>query len=222
MHFVIMGCGRVGAMIATQLDDNGHSVAVIDGTADAFRRVSADFSGQRVTGLGFDRDVLEQAGIEDAYAFAAVSSDDNSNIIAARVAREVFAVPHVVARIYDPKRAEAFQRLGITTVATVRWTADQVLRCMLPTGGTTDFLDTSGRIALASMSMPDAWIGQPLDQLVDQEQVRVAFLTRLGKGIIPDETTVIQEQDVLHFIAAKDDVAHVERAILRGPEGEEA
>lgn len=221
MHFVIMGCGRVGAMLATQLDENGHSVAVIDWTADAFRRLSQDFSGQRVTGLGFDRDALEQAGIEDAYAFAAVSSGDNSNIIGARVAREVFGVPHVVARIYDPKRAEVFQRLGITTVATVRWTADQVLRCMLPMGGTTDFLDTSGRIALASMTTPEAWIGHPLDELVDQHGVRIAFLTRLGKGMIPDETTVLQEQDVLHFVSPKDDVSQIERAILRGPEGEE-
>ena len=119
-----MGCGRVGSSLAEQLEDQGHSVAVVDQNPEAFRRLPADFEGRRVTGLGFDRDALTQAGIEDAYAFAAVSSGDNSNIIAARVVRETFGVPNVVARIYDPRRAEVYQRLGIPTVATVRWTAD--------------------------------------------------------------------------------------------------
>lgn len=216
-----MGCGRVGAMLASQLDEAGHSVAVIDINADAFRRLDADFSGRRVTGPGFDRDALLQAGIEDAYAFAAVSSGDNSNIIAARVAREVFGVKQVVARIYDPHRAEVFQRLGITTVATVRWTADQVLRRMLPSGSTTDYVDTSGRIAMAAVDAPDMWVGQPLERLVNERNVRVAFLTRLGKAMMPTEDSVIQEGDIVHFIAPVDDVPVVERSLQHGPEGEE-
>ncbi|MDO4607529.1 MAG: TrkA family potassium uptake protein [Bowdeniella nasicola] len=221
MHCVIMGCGRVGAMLASQLDEAGHSVAVIDSNADAFRRLDAEFSGRRVTGPGFDRDALLQAGIEDAYAFAAVSSGDNSNIIAARVAREVFGVKQVVARIYDPHRAEVFQRLGITTVATVRWTADQVLRRMLPSGSTTDYVDTSGRIAMAAVDAPDMWVGQPLERMVNEREVRVAFLTRLGKAMMPTEDTVIQEGDIVHFIAPVDDVPVVERSLQHGPEGDE-
>ena len=216
-----MGCGRVGAMLASQLDEAGHSVAVIDSNADAFRRLDAEFSGRRVTGPGFDRDALLQAGIEDAYAFAAVSSGDNSNIIAARVAREVFGVKQVVARIYDPHRAEVFQRLGITTVATVRWTADQVLRRMLPSGSTTDYVDTSGRIAMAAVDAPDMWVGQPLERMVNEREVRVAFLTRLGKAMMPTEDTVIQEGDIVHFIAPVDDVPVVERSLQHGPEGDE-
>ena len=109
-------------------------MAVIDQDADAFRRLGPDFAGKTVTGVGFDRDTLLEAGIEQADAFAAVSSGDNSNILAARVARETFGVENVVARIYDPGRAEVYQRLGIPTVATVRWTADQVLRRLLPGG----------------------------------------------------------------------------------------
>ena len=216
-----MGCGRVGAMLASQLDEAGHSVAVIDSNADAFRRLDAEFSGRRVTGPGFDRDALLQAGIEDAYAFAAVSSGDNSNIIAARVAREVFGVKQGVARIYDPHRAEVFQRLGITTVATVRWTADQVLRRMLPSGSTTDYVDTSGRIAMAAVDAPDMWVGQPLERMVNEREVRVAFLTRLGKAMMPTEDTVIQEGDIVHFIAPVDDVPVVERSLQHGPEGDE-
>ena len=122
VHFVIMGCGRVGARLASTLDAAGHSVAIIDQDSKAFSRLSPDFSGRRVTGVGMDRACLRQANIKDAYAFAAVSSGDNSNIIAARVAREVFHVEHVVARIYDPTRAYLYERLGIPTVASVQRT----------------------------------------------------------------------------------------------------
>ena len=129
-----MGCGRVGATLGAELDALGHSVAVVDQAAKAFRRLPADFGGRTVTGMGFDREVLEEAGIRGADAFAAVSSGDNSNILAARVARETFGVTNVVARIYDPRRAAVYQRLGIPTVATVTWTADQMMRRLLPGG----------------------------------------------------------------------------------------
>src|SRR5689334_19281970 len=123
-----MGCGRVGSTIAHSLEARGYTVAVIDRNPDAFRRLGSDFPGLTITGIGFDRDVLIAAGIERADAFAAVSSGDNSNIISARLASETFGVQRVVARIYDPKRAEVYERLGIPTVATVRWTADRMLR----------------------------------------------------------------------------------------------
>src|SRR4051812_30530131 len=134
MHVVIMGCGRVGSTLAHILEKQGHTVAVIDRNPEAFRRLGPDFEGRRITGVGFDRDTMHEAGVETAGAFAAVSSGDNSNIISARVARETFGVENVVARIYDPGRAEVYQRLGIPTVATVRWTADQILRRLLPHG----------------------------------------------------------------------------------------
>ena len=134
MHIVIMGCGRVGSTLAHTLEARGHSVTVIDQDADAFRRLGSEFTGMTVTGIGFDRDVMTAAGIENADAFAAVSSGDNSNIISARLARETFGVARVVARIYDPKRAEVYERLGIPTVATVRWTADRIFRHLVPDG----------------------------------------------------------------------------------------
>src|SRR5215218_10521123 len=134
VHFVIMGCGRVGSTLAHSLEGLGHDVAVVDQDETAFRRLGVSFEGRRVTGVGFDRDTLREAGIEQAHAFAAVSSGDNSNILAARVARETFGIENVVARIYDPGRAEIYQRLGIPTVATVRWTSDQMMRRLLPSG----------------------------------------------------------------------------------------
>src|SRR3712207_1832658 len=138
-----MGCGRVGSALARGLEKLGHDVAIIDRDPGAFRRLAPEFRGAKVTGIGFDRDTLVEAGIERADAFAAVSSGDNSNIIAARVARETFGVDNVVARIYDPGRAEVYQRLGIPTVATVRWTADQIIRRLLPHGAEPEWRDPS-------------------------------------------------------------------------------
>src|SRR5881227_82807 len=143
-----MGCGRVGASLSDSLARIGHDVAVIDRDSTAFHRLSPEFSGERVLGMGFDRDVLLRAGIAEAGAFAAVSSGDNSNIIAARVARENFGVENVCARIYDSRRAEIYQRLGIPTVATVRWTADQMLRRLLPAGSSEMWRDPSGHITM--------------------------------------------------------------------------
>ncbi|MDR1118201.1 MAG: TrkA family potassium uptake protein [Bifidobacteriaceae bacterium] len=164
MHFIVMGCGRVGAAAATALEARGHSVAVIDQEPSAFRRLPASFGGQRVTGLGFDREILRQAGIADAYGFAAVSSGDNSNVLAARVVRETFGVDNVVARIYDPDRAELYQRLGIATVATVPWAADQVLERVLPAGATGEYRDPSGRLTLVRFDLHPDWVGVDLSQ----------------------------------------------------------
>ena len=139
MHVVIMGCGRVGATLAKDLEAKGHTVAVIDQNREAFRRLGSDFKGTTVAGVGFDRDTLVEAGVERAAAFAAVSNGDNSNILAARVARETYGVANVVARIYDPARAEIYQRLGIPTVATVLWTTDQIMRRLLPSGSQSEW-----------------------------------------------------------------------------------
>src|SRR3712207_3574547 len=160
-----MGCGRTGSVLAQMVEGRGHTVAVVDQNPDAFRRLGAGFEGRRVTGLGFDRDTLLEAGIERAEAFAAVSSGDNSNILAARVARETFGVSNVVARIYDPGRAEVYQRLGIPTVATVRWTADQMIRRLLPVGATPEFRDASGTLILIEVRVHIGWVGRRMSAL---------------------------------------------------------
>ncbi len=213
-----MGCGRVGSTLALSLEEMGHSVAIIDQNPEAFRRLGSTFNGLRVTGVGFDRDTLKEAGIEHAGAFAAVSSGDNSNIISARVARETFGVENVVARIYDPRRAEVYQRLGIPTVATVRWTANQMLRRLLPAGSEPEWRDASGAIQLAEVHVDTAWVGQRISRLEEEAGVRVAFLTRLGKGMLPSEDTVLQEGDLVHVIMRTEDQAKVEQIFAKGPE----
>ena len=211
-----MGCGRVGSSLAHSLEAQGHDVAVIDQEESAFRRLGSSFEGRRVTGVGFDRDTLKEAGIDDAYAFAAVSSGDNSNILAARVARETFGVEHVVARIYDPGRAEVYQRLGIPTVATVKWTSDQMIRRLLPQGHVPELMDPSGKVVIAEVTVNPAWVGHRLSALDEATGARTAYLTRLGSGMLPAADTVYQEGDLLHVATLVTDLPSVER-ILDAP-----
>jgi len=218
VHVVILGCGRVGSTLAQSLLKRAHTVAVIDQDSTAFHRLGEDFAGQTVTGIGFDRDTLVEAGIGRADAFAAVSSGDNSNIIAARVARETFSVENVVARIYDPRRAAVYERLGIPTVATVRWTSDQILRRLLPEGSAPGWTDPSGSVVLAQLDVSPDWVGTPLPKLEEAAGVRVASLTRLGEGILPQRRTVLQEGDLVHAVFVRSRFDEVEKALAAGPQ----
>ena len=166
VHVVVVGCGRVGSGLAVLLSKEGHSVAVLDKSPRAFRRLK-DWNGPCIVGSGFDRDDLEKAGANEAGALAAVTSGDNTNILTVRIARETYKIPHVVARIYDPRRAEIYQRLGIPTVATVTWTIDQVRRRLLPEETTGDWSDASGRLSLLDRSLPDNWAGRALRDIED-------------------------------------------------------
>jgi trk system potassium uptake protein TrkA len=212
-----MGCGRVGTALAAHMERLDHTVAVIDQDPNAFRRLGEHFKGTTIAGLGFDRETLIAAGIEQADAFAAVSSGDNSNIIAARVARETFGVEHVVARIYDPLRAEVYERLGIPTVATVPWTANRLLKTIL--GGTIDeeWRDPSGKIVLLHVAVSERWIGKRLSVFEELSGCRVALISRFGRGEIPGPTTMIQSGDELHVTATDAMTGAVRDAASNGP-----
>jgi trk system potassium uptake protein TrkA len=218
VHVVIMGCGRVGAGLSKALEAAGHSVSVIDQNREAFRRLGPNFAGRTITGVGFDQDILLEAGIENAGAFAAVSNGDNSNILAARVARERYNVPNVVARIYDPERAEIYQRLGIPTVATVLWTTDQMMRRLAPEGSQSEWRDASGTVQLCEVSLHIKWFGRPAALIEEATGVRVAFITRLGEGLIPNSHTVLQEGDLVHVTLMDSDRAKVDEILSREPE----
>jgi trk system potassium uptake protein len=218
VHVVIMGCGRVGASLANALERLNHEVAVIDKSQQAFRRLGSDFHGQQVVGNGFDRQVLTEAGIERAGAFAAVSSGDNSNIISARVARENFGVKHVVARIYDAKRAAVYERLGIPTVATVPWTTDRFLRMLLPEGVATAWREPSGSVAVLQLPLHEDWVGRTVRELEETTSCRVAFIMRFGTGVLPDGDTVVQADDVVYVAALSGTVTDVTVAAGQPPE----
>ena len=200
MHVVIVGCGRVGSTLGRELVSVGHTVAVVDRKAEAFSRLGESFTGQKIMGIGFDRDVLIEAGIQKAGALAAVTNGDNSNILIARVAREEFGIERVVARIYDPKRAEIYERLGIATVATVKWTSERILRRILPDLPAVEWTDPSAKVVLVERELPKAIVGTRVLSL-DSAIARVVAIRRLGSAIIPTADTVVQEGDVAYVAA---------------------
>ncbi len=205
LHVVIMGCGRLGSTLAHKLDAVGHSVAVVDQNADAFRRLGAEFGGTTVTGIGFDRDVLREAGIERADAFAAVSSGDNSNIISARLARENYGVARVVARIYDARRAQVYERLGIPTVATIRWAADRMVRHLVPEGTVEVFRDPTSAVSIVEAPFSPDWVGRTVKAFEETTGARVAYLMRFGIGSLTTASTVLQDGDQV-FVLVTDDI----------------
>jgi len=219
VHVIVMGCGRVGASLALQLQRLEHSVAVIDMDPGAFRRLGEGFTGQRVTGVGFDRNTLREAGAERAAALAAVSNGDNSNIIAARVARETFGVARVIARIYDERRAEVVERLGIPTIATVPWAAGRLLRALLGPSAAELWRDPSGTVVMVEVTPHEGWIGSPLREFEAATGSRVGYLTRFGAGELPTESTIIQDGDLVHALTTDEHLPLLRELAARAPEG---
>jgi trk system potassium uptake protein len=214
VHVIVVGCGRVGSGLALSLSAEGHSVAVLDKSPRAFRRLK-DWDGPCLVGSGFDRDDLEKAGALHADALAAVTSGDNTNILTARIARETYKIPNVVARIYDPRRAEIYQRLGIPTVATVTWTVDQVRRRLLPDLDAADWSDATGRLSLVDRSLPDAWAGLPLGELEQPGHLTIVAVTRAGVPRLDGRDLVGQEGDVLHLAVLDDALRQLDDTLAR-------
>ncbi|MCL4422424.1 MAG: TrkA family potassium uptake protein [Actinobacteria bacterium] len=213
MHVVVVGCGRVGAELGVALEMNGHTVAILDRSERAFRRLPENWAGTAIVGSGFDRDDLTRAGATRAGALAAVTSGDNSNILTARIARENFHIPHVVARIYDPRRAQIYQRLGIPTVATVTWTTDQVMRRLFPELTVEEWHDQTGQIVLVERMLPESWGGRRLAELETTGRFLVVSVTRAGVPRLGGSALVCQEGDVLHLALAKEDLGELDRVL---------
>ncbi len=206
MHVVIIGCGRVGAALTVELGKAGHSVSIIDKRAEAFDRLPPGFQARTLVGTGFDRELLEDAGIEKAGAFVAVTNGDNSNIVAARVAREHFHVEKVIARIYDPRRAEIYERLNIPTVASAAWAAEQIEYLLFH--GREELKETfaGGTLLHLQREIPDHLVGQTISSVEEEGQIEVVGVDRGGRGFIPVHDSRFQKGDVAHFILLTDAV----------------
>ena len=217
MRVVVVGCGRVGSELALTLSREGNEVAVIDKSEQALRRLAMDWGGKTVVGFGFDRDSLEKAGIAGADALAAVTNGDNSNILTARIARETYQVPNVVARIYDPRRAVIYRRLGIPTVATVTWTVEQVLQRLIPERTMTEWSAPHGEVVMVERNLPPSWVGCQLGELEDPGVARVAALSRAGKTSVPKPGVLGQDGDVLYISVAVSALGDLEQRLDKGP-----
>jgi trk system potassium uptake protein len=212
MHAIVVGCGRVGSTVALELAEAGHDVVIIDRRTDAFRRLGDQFPGRTMTGIGFDRGVLEAAGVTPDSAVMAVTSGDNSNILIARVARETFGVTRVVARIYDPRRAAVYERLGISTVASVAWTSARVLRCVLPQDTQSEWIDPSSTFVLVERRVTASGAGQSVAHIASSGG-RVGLLTRHGQPQIPPTTLLLQENDVIQVMIATRDLEQLDAGL---------
>jgi len=204
MHVIVVGCGRVGSEVALNLAGSEHDVVVIDRRLESFRRLGDGFKGTTMVGVGFDRDVLTEAGITSNCLVAAVTSGDNFNILIARVAWETFGVKHVVVRIYDPRRASIYERLGIATVASVAWTSARVLRHLMESESTPDWIDPSAKFTIVERRVSSAVAGLSIANLEASSKGRVAVMARFGQASIPSSATLLQEDDVLHVVIPAD------------------
>ena len=213
VHTIIAGCGRVGSELAINLNRLGHTIAIVDKNPKAFERLKPGFAAKQVIGFVFDREVLEEAGIHEATAFASVTSGDNSNILSARVAKEHYRVPKVVARIYDPRRAQIYQRVGIQTVATVRWTTDQILRSLLPEEAPVEYTIDNGEVVVTALPAPTQTVGKAAADLDVDGRRRVVAISRFGVPRVPDSSLTIQEGDILHISIVRGDLAGLSEAL---------
>lgn len=203
MKIVVVGCGRVGTSLATALDQQGHEVVVIDKDPGAFHRLPNSWGGRTLTGFGFDRDLLIEAGADEADALAAVTSGDNSNILTARIARETYKIPNVVARIYDPRRAEIYQRLGIPTVATVTWTIEQVTRKLFPDNSVSEWSDPTGQISLVERILPNGWCGKKMSLIEQETSARIIAVVRGNQSFLGNGDLIGQEGDTVYLAVNK-------------------
>jgi trk system potassium uptake protein TrkA len=200
MRIIVLGCGRVGERVARLMADEGHDVAVIDYDANALERLGPHFKGRKIKGVGFDRNVLLEAGIEQADAFAATSSSDNANIVAARIARNVFKVPRVVARLYDPGRAEIYRRLGLVTISSTDWGAERIRELIL--FSELDAVETFGNseVCVVTVEVPPQLVGRMVKSLTITGEINVAAITRRGEAFIPLLGTEFRPDDLLHLV----------------------
>jgi len=210
---VIAGCGRVGSTLARRLSLEGHEVSVVDQDRAALGSMLSDFSGTKHCGKAFDRRTLVAAGIEHADAFVAVTSGDNSNVVSAMVAKQVFRVPQVVARIYDPRRAEIYRRLGVQAVASVTWSVHEVLALLLHSELPASITFGDGEARLVSIEVPQRWVGRTIDELSRTGEIAVVAIVRSGKSFLPTGGAAMHAGDIIHIAVADSALEHLERML---------
>lgn len=203
MHVVIMGCGRVGSRLARRLEHQGHSVAVIDKDPRAFHLLDVDFKGIKVEGIGFDAEALEKAGIQRADVFLAVSSGDNSNFVSCKIAKDIHRVPKVLARIYDPRRAQIYRRMGIPTVAPVAWATARISDLIFLKRSYSRDTFGSGEVELIEFELPPMLAGRMVREFKISGEVHIVAIERQGDAFIPVSGTTLMAGDILNVLVLR-------------------
>ncbi len=199
MKFIVVGCGRMGSGLARALIQRGHGVAAVDKDPASLARLGKAFAGATVVGIGFDRDVLLQAGIERADGLAAVTSSDEANVVIARLASQVFRVPRVVARLYDPSRAEIYRRLGVQTITPVLWGINRVADLLCYSQLDAVMSLGSGEVDIVEVELPPLLIGRSISTVTIAGAAHVVAISRRGRTFLPLADAVFQEGDVMHL-----------------------
>ncbi|MCL5772454.1 MAG: TrkA family potassium uptake protein [Actinobacteria bacterium] len=213
MEVVIMGCGRVGAQLANLLSMDGHKVSIIDMDTKSFNRLGKSFKGEKILGFGFDREVLEKAGIEHADAFASVTQGDNRNIIGALAAKREYNVPIVVARIYDPIRALVYNKLGITTISPTSWGANKIKELICHSDVSSQLSLGNGEVEIIEVEVKSNLVGYASDKINVPGEIMVASITRLGRAFVPVVGTIMNEGDLLHIAVASTAIPQLKRIL---------
>ncbi|HLE50966.1 MAG TPA: TrkA family potassium uptake protein [Anaerolineales bacterium] len=207
MMIIIVGCGRMGAKLAQTMVLRGHSVTVIDKDPGAFSRLGPNFKGSTFVGIAFDRDILVQAGIQRADAFAAVTASDEANVVAARLAKNVFRVPRVVARVYEPRKAEIYRRFGLQTISPISLGAERLAELITYSDLDTVFSLGSSEVDIVDLEIPPHLVGRAVKDLTAPGEVHVVAITRAGKTFLPNPGVAFQADDLVHLavlVAASD------------------
>ena len=216
MKVIIVGCGRVGSTLAVRMSAEGHDIAIIDKREEAFQRfIPTAFAGTKLRGSGFDREILEQAGITEADAFVSVTNGDNSNVVSARVAREFFKVPRVIARIYDPRRADIYRRLGIETVASVTWAVGRIRTLLDRSPYEEEAAYGNGEVLIVRTDLPYALAGRKVADVQVPGEIHVVSVTRQGRAFVPGEGSILTEDDILHIAVSRDALGLLDRLLGR-------
>lgn len=205
MNVIVVGCGRVGSQLATLLSVDGHNVTVIDKDDGSFRRLGAAFNGVTIRGLGFDEDVLEEAGIRDCDAFAAVTDLDNTNLMAAEVARKIFGVKHVVARLYNPQRERTYQQLDLDYVCGTKLVAESLLDKVKSGHG--HHVDSFGDVEIVVFKLRSDMDGHLVKEMFVEGSVLPAIIARKGRTFIPTLDTEFKLGDIVR-VAVKTEAVH--------------
>lgn len=196
MYVIIIGCGRVGAELAKLLSGEGHDVVVIDRSRDSFSRLGDSFNGLTMVGNGFDLALLKQVGIEKADALCAVTNGDNTNLISAQVAKKIFRVPKVLARVYDPQRAHIYSALGLDIISgTMLFSA--MLRDKIIESRFSSYLIESKDLGVIEIEVKDSLVGKTIQDINIPGDFLVVALRRMQGVIIPEPKTVLKNKDIL-------------------------